>query len=289
MRESFTTTPEAHEQVVLDHALESAGRRVAELGFDAAFQARLAAERIDIESDDPDRYWGAVASHTEQLLDEEQLSPLERDSLAVAANLPHALLNQYYLDHYQDSMDYRQKRAAKETVCGYNGLLKHYVTAYPQPVDRLHQSLLGVTLETIGTDSADFTAHAEKTLRDVFKGIKHEIGFAQILDTFPEDVISYREASVDEDLKGKDLIVRYKGREIGVDVKASLSEVDVKNRGSNGTPIARKPNGDLVMFSMLLDPDFKGGFQPTPSRVAEIAPAAGILLQRALEESIAKK
>lgn len=290
MNDTYPTSPERLDHVTVTAALAAASTKVAELGFDPAFQDYLVHRGVRPDTDDPEMYWGAVADYTEEMVTNPELSaPLERDSLALVANLPHALTNQYHLDHYRNSMDYRQKRQATTVMCSYNNLLKQYVTMYAPQAEQLHEALLGATLETMGDDSADFTRHAETTLRDIFKGIRHEIGFTRILDTLPAEIVSYRDATVEEDLKGKDVVLRYEGREIGIDVKASLDQVDGKNHGSNGTPIAHKANGDLVMWSMLREADFNGGFTPEPEQIDTIAPVAAALLQRALAQPIAKK
>lgn len=280
------TTPETLEQSAIDRALTIASTSVAELGFDKDFQHHLVGNGITLDTEDPAEYWGAVANFTETYLqNNSELTPLDRDSFALVANLPLALTHSYYLDKYQHQMDRGQIRSAKEVVCTYNGLLRHFVRTYPQQSEALKASLLNATLETMGAESTDFTTHAEQAIHATLKGIKHELGFSCILNSLG---VTYRDATVEEDLKGRDVVIEFNGNDIGVDVKASLSEVDQKNRGSNGSPIAHKPNGDLVMFSMLLENDFNGGFEPSKKRVDDIAPAAGALLQKAILQSIAK-
>lgn len=285
MNETLHTTPETIEQTAIDQAIHGAASEVAELSFDPNFQAFLSARNVRLETDDPEAYWGAVADYTEDYVQShDTLTPLEKDSFGLVANLPLALTKRYHLDRYKNSMDRTQIRQAKEVVCAYNGLLKHFVTAYPQQSEQLHQSLLAATLETMGSDSADFTAHAETVLKDTFKGVKHEIGFAQVLDTLG---VEYRESTVEEDLKGRDFIITFGGKEIGIDVKASLDQVDSKNRGASG-PTAVKPNGDIVMFTLLTEKDFAGTFQPTDKAVENISLPAGAFLQKAVHQSLAK-
>jgi hypothetical protein len=277
--------PEHREQSRIDETLGSAATRIAELGFDPSFQQLLAEKNIPLDTDNPDAYWGAVAEHVDQLVADPSLDPLERDSLATVAYLPLALTHSYYLERHMDQLDPRQKRTAKETASSYNSLLRHFVTTYPQSSDGLLHALQGATLEIMGADADEFTRFAEQHLAARLRGVKHEIGFGRILDSLG---VAHRDATLDEDLKGKDLIISYRGRDIGVDVKASLDQVDAKNRGSNGTPVAHKPGGDLIIFSMLRDADFDGTFEPNPKRVADIGPAAGAILQRALNEAVAK-
>lgn len=285
MIETSQHTPEIYAQTSIDRAIHTASSEVAELSFDPDFQAYLSAHNVRLETDDAEAYWGAVAGYTEQYVGtHETLTPLEQDSFALVANLPLALTKRYHLDHFTTSMDRSQIRQAKETVCAYNGLLKHFVTAYPQQSEQLHQNLLAATLETMGSDSAEFTAHAETVLRETFKGVKHEIGFAKVLDSLGVD---YREGTVEEDLKGRDFIIAFKGKQIGVDVKASLDQVDSKNGGATG-PTAVKRDGDIVMYTLLTEKDFAGTFQPTEEAIANISLPAGAFLQKAVQQSLAK-
>lgn len=281
-----STTPEKIDTGRIDKALVSASTAVSELPFNEDFQVYLSEKGVGMDTADPAAYWEAVASYTDNYLDNhETLSQTEKDSYVLTASMPIALTNSYYLQNHGPQMNYQQRRAAKEVVCSYNDLFKHYVTTYPVQADQMSHQLLSAVIETMGDDSRDFTDHAEKEINARIKGMKHEIGFTKILDSLG---VSYRSATTDEDLKGRDVIIQFNGHEIGIDIKASLSEVDMKNRGSNGTPVAIKPNGDLVMFSMLLENDFNGGFIPGNSRIETIAPAAGALLQKALMQSIAK-
>lgn len=281
-----TSSPEQAEHTAVESALAKSSSAVAEIAFDPGFRAHLADSGISLDNPDPAEYWGAVADFTGTYLENHpDLSQLEKDSFAVVANLPAAVTQSFYLEKYKGQLPGAQYRAAKETLSTYNGLLRHYVQNYPQQSEAFAHSLLGATLETMGAESKDLTKHTETWLKDVFRGVKHEIGFSQILD---ELGVTYRPATVSEDLKGRDLVIMFNGHEIGVDVKASLSEVEAKNHGANGSPVARKPSGDLIVFSMLLEKDFEGGFAPDKRRVEEIAPAAGALLQKAILESIAK-
>src|SRR5690606_29739043 len=97
-------------------------------------------------------------------------------------------------------------------------------------------------------------------IEGMLKGVKHELAFAATLDSFG---LPYRATTIQEDLKGRDLVLLLGEREIGIDVKASLSTVDVRNNGSDGSPIAIKPNGDLVIYSLFTEKDFADSFTPT--------------------------
>lgn len=291
MSEKLATTPETIAQSTLDMALHNAADRVSDQMVDPEFMALLAKAGVDMEHTDQSAYWQKMAEYTSRQVDSEsKLSPLEKETLQLIGYLPNVLFQKsqlaYHEEHrHENILSQDEIRSAKRTACVYNNLLKDFVRKHPQSADHLKASLLSGVLQTVGGDSYDFTEYADKALDDTIRGVKHEVGFATILEALG---VPYRDATISEDLKGRDVVINFNGHEIGVDVKASLDKVDAKNGGSDGSPIAHKPSGDIVMFSMLLDADFGGGFTPSKERVAEIAPMAGALLQKALMQTIAK-
>lgn len=281
------TSPEMIEQHALDTELHNARNRIADQMHDTEFHALLVKSGVDLNDySDKSTYWQKMAEYTSrQVGAESKLSQLEKETTQLIGYLPNVLIQQYQLAYHEDLLSENEVRSAKRTACVYNNLLKDFVRKYPQKSDHLKASLLSGILQTVGSESYDFTEYADKALDERLRGVKHEAGFAAILDSLG---VTYRDATISEDLKGRDFVISFNGREVGVDVKASLDKVDAKNGGSNGTPVAHKPGGDLVMFSMLLDSDFQGGFTPDQQRVTEIAPVAGAVLQKALVQSIAK-
>lgn len=270
----------------IDVTVNNAATIVAELDYNPDFQKYLIDNNVHLNPGDALEYWTAVGDYTETYThDNESVSTLEKDSFALIANLPAAMVASYQLDRYRDNLPSLQKRTAKESVCSYNRLVRHFVTEYPQDSDALTASLLEATLVTIGSESHDFLEKSESAIQKTLRGMMHEIGFAQILEAAG---IPFREATIEEDLKGKDLIILFNGREIGVDVKASLSEIEAKHKGDSGKPYVVKPNGDIVMFSMLLDKHFEGGFKADESHVAEIADQARGLVIESVIKAIAK-
>jgi hypothetical protein len=286
MPETLTHSPETITQPQLDAQLRSAAERVSDQMYEPEFHEALTKAGIDLDDPDPSAYWQKMAEYTaRQTGSGSELAPLEKETTQLIGYLPNFLFQKYQLAHHDGLLSDTEVRSAKRTACTYNNLLKDFVRKYPQSHDHLKASLLEGVLQTIGGDSLDFSAYADKTLDETLRGVKHEVGFGAILDSLG---VPYRDANISEDLKGRDLVVTFNGYEVGVDVKASLDQVDGKNRGSNGSPIAHKPNGDLVMFSMLLDKDFGDAFTPSEARLTEIAPMTGALLQKALMQAIAK-
>ena len=286
MSETFTSTPENIAQTELDQQLHNAAERVNDQMYDPAFLAALARAGVSVDGSDPGAYWRVRAEHTaRQTGANSELSPLEKETTQLIGYLPNALLQGYQLKHQKNQLSDTEVKSAKRTACTYNNLLKDFVRKHPQNADQLKANLLNGVLLTVGGDSYDFNEFADKALDDTLRGVKHEVGFGAILDTLG---VPHRDATIAEDLKGRDIVITFGGREIGVDVKASLDQVDGKNNGSDGKPYAVKPSGDLVMFSMLLDKDFGGSFTPSSTRLSEIAPQAGGYLHQALTQALAK-
>ena len=286
MPETYTTTPETIAQSELIQQLHSAADRINDQMYEPEFHAMLAKAGVDPEGSDPSAYWRVMAEYTaRQTASNSELSSLEKETTQLVGYLPNVLFSQYQLDHHKHLMSDSEVRSAKRTACTYNNLLKDFVRSHPQKADHLKAGLLSGVLQTVGGDSLEFNDFTDRQLDERLRGVKHEVGFGAILDSLG---VTYRDATITEDLKGRDLVVAFMNREIGIDVKASLLEVDSKNHGSNGSPIAHRPSGDLIIFSMLLEKDFDGGFVPSPDRVAEIAPMTGALLQKALMQTIAK-
>ena len=153
----------------------------------------------------------------------------------------------------------------------------------PQSVHDLEISLYNTVISTIGAEKTDFTRHCEEQIGITLKGVKHELGYAKLLD---ELGVEYTQGTAEDDSKGRGIVIMFQGKRIGVDIKASLSEVDQKNHGSNGKPYALKPNGDIVMFSLLADKDFEGGFVPPPNVIEEKSAVFGGYLQTALMQAV---
>lgn len=281
-----TTTPELVEQSEVSLALQRATSIVTELEFNDEFLAYLSSTNQTLDYEDASAYWRTISIYTDTYLDaHDELSPLERESYAVIANLPAAMIASYQLERYKNTLATSDFRTNKQTICTYNQLLKHYVTAFPQQSEPLHKELLDGVLQTVGAESADFTQHTEGVLQAILKGIRHEIGFTRLLDLAG---IPYRESTVDEDLKGKDIVILFNGNEIGVDIKASLSEVEAQNKGATHNPYAIKANGNIVMYSMMLDTHFDGGFEPNKDRLKEVEATARGIIGGAVVEAIAK-
>lgn len=288
-----TTTPEHVEQYDIDVAIYNAVTTVAEIAFDPEFQAYIEDNNLRLDPNDQLTYWWNVAGYTDTFLENNQSLPhLDAAAFALVANLPNAIIASYDLkrnDEHVTRLTTSRHKVAKQTACAYNDLLKRFVTAYPQKSSSLQANLLEATLATAGEDSQDIMLFANKDIPTRLKGIRYEVGFGAILGEISKHTdLTYRSATIEEDLNGRDFVVAFHGNEYGVDVKASTSEVDVKNNGANNTPYAMTKYGNIVIWPLLEERDFNGGFTPSTEHVERIWPVVAGYLQAATIQNVAK-
>ncbi len=107
--------------------------------------------------------------------------------------------------------------------------------------------------------------------REVLDGMRHEIGFEQILGALPD--LDYREASIDEDINGADIIVTVDNTEIPVDIKGSPRTTAFKREKSY--------HPERIIWSQLSFEDFNGGMRISRQLAEKKAPALRAELERA--------
>lgn len=89
-------------------------------------------------------------------------------------------------------------------------------------------------------------------MRGVLSGMRHEIGFEQIIATMPD--IEYEHATPEEDITlGIDMKLSYKGVRIDADIKASAYNAQKANEND-------WHKNKLYIWSQLSDSDFGNGF-----------------------------
>ena len=147
-------------------------------------------------------------------------------------------------------------------------------------------SLRQVAHVTVAQHPGQRQTAADELLRNIVRGAQHELAFGDILKKAAEFYgLTYRRASTAEDLKGADYIVipYANGPDIKVDVKASMSTIENKNKDENedNKPFSVNNKGDITMFSLVNPGDkFTSDHPETdPLRVTYI----GLALTQALE------
>lgn len=293
MTNLLSSHPETISQTEISSTLRHATDRVSDLMVSDGFHQHLLDRGVTLEDEDAYRYWEELAVFTAKEASDNSLSQLESQSLQLAGFLPNFISNKYLLEQHsavprsqQSPYDAKEVKNAKMTASVYNSLLRDFARNHPQDPDQLHASLLETSLATFGAESNDVLDFADKTIKTTLKGVKHELAFAAVLDRFN---VNYRDTTTREDLQGRDLVVKINDHEIGVDVKASLTKVDAENRGSTNTAIATKANGDLVVYSLFEDKDFKRSFVPTDEALDLKSTVIAGSLYAAATEVIANK
>ena len=92
----------------------------------------------------------------------------------------------------------------------------------------------------------------------LLRGAQHELGFGQILEQCD---VEFREADAGEDMGGTDYFVFRRGgnRELKLDVKASLTEIEKRHRTDN-LPYAVRPDSSAIVHSGIEDREFADSF-----------------------------
>lgn len=119
--------------------------------------------------------------------------------------------------------------------------------------------------------AASFSEHARARL----VGMRHEIGFEQILGTMPD--IEYEEGDEMSDLAGADVDVLFRGNWIPLDIKAS--EATAQAARSKAAESRRNPN--LIVWSQLNESDFGDNLRVSHAVAQERAPDVYRLLEQA--------
>lgn len=243
---------------------------VSKLQEDGRFIQACQAQGIDPHEDiATEGYWQTFTDFTsekcQELLDK-GANPEQIHSLDLLAATPDFLYQQAKLDDLQTIVNRGGVRAlspgqrtewdrAKDVASTFNARIRGFVMDHPNSM----KNDLTVGLQKIlpfSIEGEHAKQNAKTKLEQIMRGAQHEIGFGQILEKTGRQ---FRPSeSVQEDRAGIDYVIDEGTHdELRVDVKASLSEVEAK--GSMGA-FARKPDGAIVMYSLIKDAEFNGGF-----------------------------
>lgn len=239
----------------LENAFSGARTALINAPFEPAFQQLCQTNGVHAGDHQEPVYWELMEQYQWDKSQDETLSGFESYAQAIAGCTPNAIMHQIALNSNHSEQAHNHKIA----LSGYNTLIRDFAANYPETsVIELTSQLQKVAHVTIAGDSRRVQTEADYLLRNILRGAQHELGFRSILDASGLD---YRTTSVEEDLKGGDFIVTMaNGKEIKIDVKASLSEIDNKNKGSNNLPYYVSNTGNLVIFSCLTDTNFGDTF-----------------------------
>ena len=242
--------------------------------MDQKLQAKCEEAGIDPTDVDDPAYWRMVANHAKERVS--RLRDLTGDSLRLhaielVASTPAYLLEQSALrrgqvtdPHVSGTLKIANGKRlitgsqnvteSLKIVSDYHSAMTELVQKYPDiKASELEMGLLDSVNVTIEDDEVRRAAGSE--IRRRISGVQHEVGFEDILR---QTGIRYRRATQIEDRQGFDFILNEGSFEVmRLDVKARLKEVT--ELGSDG-PIAKDDKGIYIIFSMIGDAEFRGGF-----------------------------
>lgn len=267
----------------LNEAFDSATEYVKGLAYDPGFQSYCAEQQISNDQSSLE-YWTTVAEFQQANVDPDA-DPFDSYVQTIVAATPDAILRNTILD--EKRVKYHEAHGHKQVLSYYNSLIRNFVDTFPDTkASELAANLKSAALSTVAKDSRHLQSKSAELTKAIVRGAQHEAAFGAMLESlgFP-----YRTATLEEDLKGMDYVVEVPGlqKPIGVDVKASLSEIEAKNHQSDGSgPFAFGRDGNLVIWSMVTDAELNDGFVVPEQIVAERAPLVmGGLFQASKRQS----
>lgn len=157
------------------------------------------------------------------------LSASEISQLTLIANAP-------YLGHVQQQLNYYElqrkqskrlsdtewteyKEVLKPYAVWYNQLLSDHIYEHPETTfSELNRALIEQTLNHFPYDENG----VERGVKATTRGARKEAVTRQMLDQTPVD---YVPGTPEDDLKGGDIIITYKGQRVKVDIKSSLQAI----------------------------------------------------------------
>lgn len=230
-----------------------------DIPFDPQFEAECIAEGIDMDESPTPQYWDKVADYAARSGQKAREQGESESVIALTellAATPDYLIRQARLDKDNQSrtLSSDERREDRGTVSYFNGLIREVAAIEPgMSASSLAKHMAGVA---VGGLPKPMHAYATDAIRSVVRGAQHEAAFKQLLEHTGR---SYREATLEEDLRGIDYAVTGSdGSAAYIDVKASLSEIE-RLHGEN-TPFVRKPDGKIVMYSMVTDKELADRF-----------------------------
>lgn len=255
----------------IEALLQGPPRTIYALLSSKAVLETCAQDNIDPYNTDNPVLWEVVAEvgykQAKQGLAEGRLTEKEAMVAELVALTPDFIFSEVLLNSGQ--IPKHDEQRTKHRTSYFKCLIGDMVKAEPElNTKSVATALLGVariTLELPGVTIGN-------TLKSTIRGIQHELGFGQILGY---TTCVFRPGTIAEDMHGIDYLVDG----IGVDVKASLTEIASHNK-STRQPFALKQDGNIVAYSCLKDEEFAGRFLVAESVAQERASTVQYLLSR---------
>lgn len=263
----------------LREAFASAQQAVYKLTADPKLHERLVGKGIDPYADmDKIAYWDTLEEYSSEVV--ERHSSQSGKSLRLSAFELLAATPAFVLHQYESDAAVRQgrhkARDAQLRFSHFNSLIQNFASTFPDVrASLLESSLLGIVNTSVEHKDAHYAAGS--LIHSTVRGAQHELAFGQILD---KTGLPFSPSSLEMDVMGVDYIVHAaRGRDIFIDVKASLSKMEGRNEFTR--PYTRNPEGTIQMFSLIHDSDLRDRFFIEDGLATQRAPVLYELLAEA--------
>ena len=192
------------------------------------------------------------------------------DQIKLLANVSFYLHNQKEISYYEQERDNRRLtdeqwqyyQDFKPYMIWYNQLLSDY--AYSNPRATLSDLNNNLIAQALPSFPGEIEA-VERNVKRATRGARTEAASRELLDRTHLD---YSPGTIEDDLRGGDLIVTYNGHRVKVDIKSSLSDVAAVRGGyqsinehqlSYAILKTRRDGNDKAKHVVVLFPGFTDG------------------------------
>jgi len=295
-----TTTPEKQKT----STWSSAEELVSGFQFEPDFISGLM--KAGVSPSDPTtlEYANNLSAYSESFIAareiDQTISPDLAQQITLVANAPLFVNNQEKLTSYESERkryrlpddDWKDYQLLKQSVVVFNQQLSSY--AYSHPDDRLSDVNKALVNSALNSHPRDARI-VEKHITDTTRGARTEAVTRQLLDI---SGVPYTPGTAKDDGKGGDVIVHYKGNNIKVDIKSSLSDIAYVRGGYDEIEnehrlyaISKRPNEKVSDHVVKLYPGFEDkdigdalGIKPDTGFAITRSQLIAIQLQKAIQE-----
>lgn len=179
----------------------------------------------------------------------------EGHAMNITAQLTSYTESAHRLDTLQSrGATYKEKLPLRQKMAEFNHAIKDMVDS--NPALRYSEVLSFLRDMNQVINGRDGAAQFEHTAQGILTGMRHEIAVEQMLRYMTD--VEYKEATIDEDLKGADLFVSLNGSEMTrIDIKASDETARMKRQRASRDGY----NPYAIVWSHVTELDFSGGFR----------------------------
>lgn len=200
-------------------------------------------------------------------------------------SLPGFYLAQYALSHDKANLDPKTHKEYKRLCCATREALLKTIMSSLDTLSRkdMQKHLESIAQTTFG-QSRDIAYINNETQRTI-RGAMHESGFIQLIESI--EGFEIVETTYDDDAAGVDVkVATPQGKIVEIDVKASIDQISGA-RGGEAHLWAISRHGNILLWSLLTDSDFKNGFKVPDSTLQERAPLMAKTLQEIQLDNVA--